>query len=94
MVEKVTLGLFFGVYSCGSTQGFHGCVLTWAAGAGEEEDGGCSHSHQVSSHMQKSGKSLLTGTFTQAGFSTSTGDSAAFPTVGGFTGSWSRPEIP
>lgn len=53
----------------------------WAARAGEEDDGGCSHSHQVSSHIQKSGKSLLTGTFTQAGFSTPTGDSAAFPTV-------------
>lgn len=35
MVEKVTLGVFFGVYSHGSTPGFPGCVprvtLTWAS---------------------------------------------------------------
>lgn len=65
MVEKVTLGVFFGIYSRGSTPGFRGCIP----------------------------RVMLTGTFPQAGFSTPTGDSAAFPTVGGFTGSWSRPEI-
>lgn len=104
MVEKVTLGVFFGVCSHGSTPGFPGCVShvwhspgpAWAARAGEEDDGGCSHSHPVGpllTHIQKSGRSLLAGTFTQAGFSTPTGDSVAFPTAGGFTGSWSRPEI-
>lgn len=64
----------------------------WAAGAGEEDDGGCSHSHQVGPPLSRN-QSLLTGTFTQAAFSTSTGDSVVFPAVGGFTGSWSRPEI-
>lgn len=55
----------------------------------------CPHLGQPEQHVQvrrrmvavvthtkwQSGKSLLTGTFTRAGFSTSTGDSAAFPTV-------------
>lgn len=64
--------------------------------AGEEDDAGCSHSHQARpllTHPQKSVESLLTGTSPQAGFSTPTGDSVAFPTVGGFAGSWCRPEI-
>lgn len=69
MVEKVTLGVFFGINSSCSSRGFRGCVprvtVTWA-GAGEEDEGGCSHSHQVGpllTRVQKSGNSLLTGAF-------------------------------
>lgn len=56
------------------------------------EDGGCSHSHQVGRPTSRN-QPLLTGTPPQAAFSTCTGDSVVFPAVGGFTGSWSRPEI-
>lgn len=65
--------------SMGVSHVWHSPGPAWAARAGEEDDGGRSR-NQASP-------------CSQAGSSTSTGDSVAFPTVGGFTGSWSSPEI-